>query len=146
MRNKNLLIIEKMLALHNRIVENDKKPRHFGIDQLLYQSEIHFIEIIGNNEEMNASQISCGLGITNGAVTQVAEKLMKKKLVEKYKSGTNKKEVYFRLTESGKIAHDNHNKYHQELYKKVIEYLDSLNQDQIEGLEGLIATFENYLP
>lgn len=139
-------IIEKIAAVQYRINLNDKKPKKFGTNQFLYQSEIHFIDAIGNSKEINASQLSSKLDITNGAVTQVAQKLLEKKLVEKYKKETNKKEVYFKLTEVGEIAYENHKAFHQELNDKVIKYLDGLSQEQINGILGLIDIAKDHLP
>lgn len=139
-------IIEKMNAIQYRINLNDKKPKSFGTNQQLYQSEIHFIDAIGIGEEVNASQLSSKIGITNGAVTQVAQKLIKKKLIEKYKKETNKKEVYFKLTEMGIVAYAHHKAFHKELDDKIFEYLKGLSEEQIEGLLGLVAITEENLP
>jgi DNA-binding MarR family transcriptional regulator len=144
--NNGYKLIEKMNAIQYRINLNDKKPKSFSTNQLLYQSEIHFIDAIGIAEEVNASQLSSKLGITNGAVTQVAQKLIKKKLIEKYKKETNKKEVYFKLTEMGRVAYENHKAFHKELEDKIFEYLKGLSQEQIEGLFGLVAITEEHLP
>jgi len=144
--NNCIKIIEKMNAIQYRINLNDKKPQNFGTNQQLYQSEIHFIDAIGISEEINASQLSSKLDITNGAVTQVAQKLIQKKLIEKYKKETNKKEVYFKLTELGRVAYENHKAFHKELDDKLIEYLKGLSQEQIEGLLGLVAITEEHLP
>jgi DNA-binding MarR family transcriptional regulator len=132
-------IMERMSALQYKININDKKPRSFGTSELLYQSEIHFIDAIGLDGEINASQLSEKLSISNGATTQVADKLLKKKLIEKYKKDTNKKEVYFKLTEQGIIAYKNHRKFHQVFFDKIIAYLKELNSEQIEGILGYIA-------
>ncbi|MCT4543951.1 MAG: MarR family transcriptional regulator [Vallitalea sp.] len=137
--------MERMSAVQYRINLNDKKPKSFGTDKLLYQSEIHFIDAIGENT-INASQLSAKLDITNGAVTQVAEKLIKKKLIEKYKIESNKKEVYLKLTDSGKIAYKNHKLFHKELNDKIISYLETLTKEQISGILGLIDVAEKHLP
>ena len=139
-------IIEKMAAVQYRINLNDKKPKNFGTNHLLYQSEIHFIDAIGITNEINASQLSSKLDITNGAVTQVSQKLSQKKLIEKYKKETNKKEVYFKLTKQGKIAYENHKDFHQELNNKLIVYLEALSQEQINGILGLIDIAEKHIP
>lgn len=144
--NDYLKVIEKMAKVQYQVNQNDKIPKNFGTNQLMYQSEIHFIDAIGYDEQMNASQLSKKLGITNGAVTQVAEKLLRKKLIEKYKKETNKKEVYFRLTEQGGIAYENHRLFHQELNDKMIQYLSGLSKEQIEGLLGLLDIADQYIP
>ena len=73
-------LIERTAKIQYKINANDKKPRTFGTQHKLYQSEIHFIEAIGLSGDYSASELSEKLGITNGAVTQVADKLLKKKL------------------------------------------------------------------
>ena len=78
-------IMERMAALQYKINSNDKMPRSFGTSKLLYQSEIHFIDAIGIDGEINASQLSERLRISNGAITQVADKLLKKKLMKNIK-------------------------------------------------------------
>lgn len=144
--NNCIKIIEKIKAIQYRINQNDKKPKAFGTNQQLYQSEIHFIDAIGINKEINASQLSSKLDITNGAVTQVAQKLIQKKMIEKYKKEANKKEVYFKLTDIGEIAYENHKAFHKEFGDKIIKYLKELNQEQIEGLLGLVSIAEEHLP
>jgi len=139
-------IMERMSALQYKINSNDKQPRSFGTSELLHQSEIHFIDAIGIDSEVNASQLSDKLHISNGAITQVADKLLKKKLIEKYKLETNKKEVYFKLTEQGKVAYKSHRKFHQDLCDKMIAYLKGLSPEQIEGILGFIAVSDENLP
>ena len=139
-------IMERMAALQYKINSNDKKPRSFGTSELLHQSEIHFIDAIGIDSEVNASQLSDKLHISNGAITQVADKLLKKRLIEKYKLETNKKEVYFKLTEQGKVAYESHRKFHQNLCDKMIAYLKGLSPEQIKGILGFIAVSDENLP
>lgn len=139
-------IMDRMGALQYKINSNDKKPNNFGTSELLYQSEIHFIDAIGIDGEINASQLSEKLCISNGAITQVADKLLKKKLIEKYKKDTNKQEVYFRLSEQGIVAYESHRKFHQDLYNKMITYLKGLSPEQIEGILGCIAVADENLP
>jgi DNA-binding MarR family transcriptional regulator len=139
-------ILLQFSKIHNRVDSNDRKPRPFGTSQLLYQSEIHFIDAIEPGEGLNASQLSEKLGITNGAVTQVAGKLLIKKLIVKYKKGNNKKEVYLKLTDEGVIAFESHRLFHKELNDKMLEYLDSLNDGQRNAIIGLLDVVDKYLP
>ncbi|MCT4613845.1 MAG: MarR family transcriptional regulator [Marinifilaceae bacterium] len=142
MNSKFFVYIEKMTAIHNKIIENEKKPRNFGTEYILYQSEIHCIEAIGNHEPINASELSKILGITNGAVTQITDKLINKNLVIKYINENNKKERFFKLTGTGKTAYIMHEKYHEKMYKKIIEYFEGLNGDELKAFTGLIEFIE----
>lgn len=144
--NNSAGIMLQGVRIQNRINSNDKKPRPFGTSQLLHQSEIHFIDAIGSGEGINASRLSQKLGITNGAVTQIADKLLKKQLLLKYKKENNKKEVYLKLTEEGEIAFANHELFHKEQNDRIRAYLDGLNTEQTEAILGLLDVIERYLP
>lgn len=139
-------IMRNMAALQYKINCNDKQPKCFGTTERLYQAEIHFIDAIGIDGEINASQLSDKLSITNGAVTQVADKLLKKKLIEKYKKEANRKEVYLKLTEQGKVAYESYKLFHQALNEKTTTYLVGLSQEQIDGILGFIAVANDNLP
>lgn len=139
------VIMEQLEIIAYRLNENGKKAVSFGTGHLLYPSEIHFINAIGVDEVLNATQISKKLGITNGAVTQVATKLLKKGLIEKIKKEDNKKEVYMVLTESGKIAYYNHLEFHKRLYMKLNDVLNELSEVQKEGICKVIDVAEKHL-
>ncbi len=91
----------------NRIINKfssiEKKPRDFGIGDLLYPSEIHNIEIIGRNPGINVTNLAKKLGVTKGAVSQIVNKLERKKLVAKFRDSNNEKEVMLKLQKRGKL-------------------------------------------
>ncbi len=80
-------LLAQIAKIQYRITSNNKKPRKFGTNHLLYHSEIHFINAISSYKELNVSQLSEKLGVTKGAITQVAEKLLRKNLIYKYNYG-----------------------------------------------------------
>jgi DNA-binding MarR family transcriptional regulator len=129
---------EKLIRLLNKINQTNKVPRDFGSGNILYQSEIHTIESIANHENVNASELSKILGITNGALNQVTSKLKKKGLIESYKAKNNNKEVYYRLTEKGKNADEGHRKYHEEVNQKLTAYLNDLEPDQVKTINAFL--------
>ena len=145
MNESESLMIE-FSKIQYRINSNDKKPRNFGTKHALYQSEIHFIDAIEPGDGIIASQVAQKLGVTKGAVTQIADKLVKKGLIEKYKRPDNKKEVYIKLTSDGKIAYDRHRLFHKQLGDKMIAYLDSLSPAQMQALTGLLNIIDKNLP
>ncbi|MBN2039808.1 MAG: MarR family transcriptional regulator [Spirochaetes bacterium] len=141
-----LKLLNRAARIQYRIDSNNKRPRPFGTSYLMYQSEIHFIDAIGPGDGLNASELSRKLGITNGAVTQIAAKLLEKNLILKYRKDENKKEVYLKLTEEGVIAFENHRLFHKELNDRMLEYLEGLSGEQIDVISGLMDVIENYLP
>ena len=144
--NDVLSFIKLTQKIQYRISANDKKPKSFGTRHKLYQSEIHFIDAIGLDGGYSASELSEKLGVTNGAVTQVSDKLLKKKLIEKYKKQGNKKTVYFKLTEEGAVAYKNHEKFHADFNAKLVSYLTSLSKKEFSALEKLAKLVDESIP
>ena len=138
-------IWEKLIRLVNKINQSNKVPKDFGIGTKLYQSEIHTIEAIASHENVNASELSKILGITNGALNQVTGKLVKKELIDPYKTKNNNKEVYYQLTGKGRAANAGHKKYHGEVIQSLSTYLNSLDPDHVKTintfLDSLIANW-----
>ncbi len=134
---KYIEIIEKMIFLLNKINQANKLPRDYGTGCVLYQSEIHIIGAINNHGSVNASELANILGITNGAITQVTSKLIKKGLIEQYRMSNNKKEVYYQLTNLGEIASTKLSNNRKEKYRNIGQYLNGLSPDNIK----IIGTF-----
>ncbi len=143
---KHVEIFEKVIRLMNKINQSNKMPRDYGTGHILYHSEIHTIEAIKSHENINASELSSILGITNGALTQVISKLKKKGLVDQYNAINNKKDVYYRLTDNGEIANSGHDKYHNESYKNLNQYIESLEDDKIEIVNTFLEMLINNWP
>lgn len=139
-------ILGKIINLTNVMNKMSKTPRDYGVGFMLYPSEIHTIEAIAAHEQINANVLSKVLGITNGAITQMTNKLIKKGLVEKYKMDNNKKEVYFKLTELGKLADQGHDSFHEQTYKNIINYLDTLKPNQRDALVGFLDVYIENMP
>ena len=131
-------IFEKMIYLLNKVNQIQKKPRNYGTDSVLYQSEIHIMEAVSHYENTNASELAKILGVTNGAIAQVADKLIKKGFIEKYRILNNKKEVYYRVTARGEIAVAGHEKERKERYSNVFRYLNSLSPNNIKAINSFI--------
>jgi DNA-binding MarR family transcriptional regulator len=94
---------------------------------MLYHSEVHLIIAIKEHPDANASELADALAVTNGAVTQVADKLERKGLIERYRANDNKKDTYFRLTEGGERAYYGHKEHHEKMNAKVIAYIKGLS-------------------
>ena len=131
-------IIEKMIGLSNKINQNNKKPNNYGTDQILYTSEIHMIEAISTHQNANASELAAIMGITNGAVNQVANKLMKKGLLEQYQTSTNKKEVHYNLTALGQTANTAHQNFHKNQYSSMEEYTNKLSPEERNTINNFL--------
>ena len=115
------LIINKQMWLDNLRMKEELSD--------FKSSEIHLIAYVGKHEDPNVTQLADALNMTLGGVTKLAQKLVKKNLIRSYKKNTNKKEIYFELTEDGKKLFAIHEKLHEEFYMRDKEMLEKLPDD-----------------
>lgn len=139
-------ILEKINCLSNKVSKNNKKPNNYGTDHTLYTAEIHMIETVNNHKNVNASELATIMGITNGAINQITNKLIKKGLIEQYRMKDNKKDVYYQLTAQGEIANITHSNYHKEQYHCMEEYIDKLDPEQINTINKFFDELINSWP
>ena len=136
MRTKKLA--ELLLRVLNKIARNEKKPRHFGVDELLHTSEIHMVMLIGDNPGVHGAELARVAGVTRGAISQIVAKLEKKGLVKKVEdpgSGLRKVPV---LTNKGKVAYYAHEQYHEEMDQDLYAYVNQLTDEQVAAIENFL--------
>lgn len=133
----------------NRIINKfssiEKKPRDFGIGDLLYPSEIHNIEIIGRNPGINVTNLAKKLGVTKGAVSQIVNKLERKKLVAKSRDSNNEKEVMLKLQKKGEIAFDGHEAFHAKFYSEIMDEVDDISPEQIQFFQRILDKIDKHV-
>jgi DNA-binding MarR family transcriptional regulator len=108
-------IMEKTYQAMNAVALEMKKARDYGNGITLYHSEIHALETIRQYMDSNVSELAGHMAVTVSAVWQVAKKLKAKGLIESYRLKENRKEVYFSLNESGRIASEGHTRHHDSI-------------------------------
>lgn len=102
----------KILHLYSII---NRKPKDYGTGDLLYFTEIHTISIVGENKEINMTQLAEMMGVTRGAISQTIHKLVHKNLILKSNS-TNKKEFNLKLSENGNVVYKGQESFQKELF------------------------------
>ncbi|MBU2510036.1 MarR family transcriptional regulator [bacterium] len=123
----------------------EKKPKDYETGDLLYPSEIHTISAIEENPDLHMSEIAKLLGVTRGAIMQLAVKLEKKQLVERFMMDHNNKKVFFKLTTKGKKAYGGHEKYHRQMYDDLYLYLKTLKVEELKLFEDVFERIENHV-
>ncbi|WDV46353.1 MarR family transcriptional regulator [Clostridiaceae bacterium M8S5] len=136
--NKRKDVIEKYITLTEKILKNSNDARFYGTDVEIYRSEIHIINIIGNNSDMHISEIARKFGVTKGAISKTIKKLEKKGLVEKIIDVNNNTRTLVKLTEKGTIAYLAHEQYHNQYDKDMYLYLESLKLKDLEILDTFL--------
>jgi len=140
---------ETFLRIINKFKILEKIPIDHGTGHLLYASEINTLEIIGKSPGINVTELAKRKGVTKGAVSQIVTKLEKKQLITKFKDPENEKVVLLRLDKNGKIAFENHEKFHEKYDSAIIEKLNEMSSEQIalvtNTFEILEETIDLYL-
>ena len=104
MDEKSTQLAEALLRAFAKFSKNEKKPRHYGVDQLLHPSEIHMVMRVGNNPGAHVSELARIAGITRGAVSQLIARLVKKGLIQKVEDPESSLKTVPVLTNKGKVA------------------------------------------
>ncbi len=125
--DKQKMLLDEALARMTSVVRlTNRIPRTYGLDMLLFPTEIHMVEAIENHPDSNTTDLAILFNITKGSVSKMLTKLHSKGLIERYQDPSNKKEVYFKLTELGKRANQGHKDFHgrheHELYDEFASY------------------------
>lgn len=108
-------------------------------------SETHCIDYIGRLNLPNVTRIAEHMGMTRGAISKMTRKLLDKGLIEKYTVDTNKKEIYFRLTEHGQELFDEHAKRHERWEKRDMQFLSRYTKEEVVMINKFMEEFNAYL-
>ena len=126
------------LAYHNYMYTD----REYIKGHKLYLREMHFLLFVGISKELTMSEIAEKMNITQGAATQIAGRLLKKKLIQKKRNPEDKR--YFIIS----LSPDGENVYQQYLeYDKIRnkEIADCLERHFTEKDIELILRYENLI-
>lgn len=111
-------------------------PRRYnaaGADDL-YMREVHFVVAIGPENSISMSELTERLGVTQGAVSQMAARLEKKGYVERRQSETDRRIKLIRLTEKGEKLCSDHIAYDLDRYKFADSILKNYSDEDLEAL------------
>ena len=131
-----------LVRVINKAVVNEKKPRHFGVPELLHASEIHMVMHIGDNSGVHISELARLCGITRGAVSQLVAKLEKKGLVAKTEDPQNSLKTVPILTNKGKVAYYAHAQHHEEMDQDLFNFINRLDENQFTLIEDFLNHLE----
>lgn len=143
MEQQQILLKEIALMLERQDMLS-KLTENVCLDEYGY-SETHCIDYIGKLERPNVTKIAEQMQMTRGAISKMTKKLSAKGLIEKYTLEKNKKEVYFRLTESGMELYKEHEKRHKLWEERDMQFLQRYSDGEIQILTKFMKEFNVYL-
>jgi DNA-binding MarR family transcriptional regulator len=133
------------LRIASKIAELDKKIRHYGTDQALYNAEIHMIKCIKENEGIHVIGLADMLGVTKGAVSHILMKLEHKGMVIKDTDPRNLSRLMLRLTSKGETAYLHHEKLHRKYDALFNAALKSTTEENMAFLKSFLNCLEEQI-
>ncbi|MBX4259531.1 MarR family transcriptional regulator [Clostridium estertheticum] len=128
----------------NKIVSLNK-PKMKDSLKGFKSSEVHCIEYIGRNVDSNVTKLAESFYMTRGAISKLTKKLIKKSIIESYRKPDNKKEIYFRLTEQGKVINKVHEELHKEFQERDKAVFEQVTEEQFDIILSFIAKYSSHL-
>ncbi|MCD4678379.1 MAG: MarR family transcriptional regulator [Desulfobacula sp.] len=145
MKKEKLIIHGKFESIMTLTQKLEKTPKKFGTKELLTHSEIHLIEIIGDNDGLSVTDIGKHLGITKGAVSQSLKRLEAKGLSLKQTDPENLSRSIVMLTAKGFTAFWAHKHWHETMDGGFLKYLEDLSRSEISIIINFLERVEDFL-
>jgi DNA-binding MarR family transcriptional regulator len=138
-------IVEEAANRFNRVIGKFKiagrVPKDHGTGELLYNSEIHTIVAISENQGINISELAKKLGVTKGTISQLVTKLEGRGYLRKVKGAYNQKEVLLEVTKKGLKAKVGHDRFHDELNRS---FLKGITKEQFISFNEVLKNIEAF--
>ncbi len=125
-------IMKSLILSTEYINKYENTNRKYGTEDVLYPAECHTIELIGNNPEINITDISRKMKKTKSAVSQLIDRLVKKGYLEKKTHPMSARNTLLLLTESGKIIHKHHKQFDLESYDEIFECIEEFSIRELQ--------------
>ena len=115
---------------HRMLIESNYKDieSKYSRIQGLSTNEIAIIRIISEKEEVIIKDILEILNLPKSTLTSIIDRLEKRNLIVRAISKRDRRSYKLELTEEGKIAQDEHIKFEEEVYGKIMVSLDTYEE------------------
>ena len=138
--NKEEQVMMRFRDLYNKMVFLNKFKMEDSLEGNK-PSEVHCIEYIGKNVDSNVTKLAESFYMTRGAISKITKKLMKKGIIESYQKPDNKKEIYFRLTEQGKVINKVHEELHKEFQERDKAVFEQVTEEQFDIMLSFVEKY-----
>lgn len=108
-------------------------------------SKIHCLEAIRYTTQPNVQKLSQQLFMTRGAVSKLTKKLVNKNLIERYQDSSNKKEIYYRLTEEGEQIERLHQQIHEKYQARDARVFEEMSEEEITAIFRFLERYDAHL-
>ncbi len=130
--------------IFNDILDLEEKALRYCNVKDLSITEMHVLEVIGDEDGRTMSEAAMALGITVGSLTSAVNKLVKKNYVLRKRDESDRRIVMIQLSRKGKTVYRLHEKFHMNMVQNMIKGLSS-DEERIlvKVLENMNGFFTN---
>lgn len=138
-------INEILVHLFNEIMDLESNAVITKEFSDITNNDMHVLEAIGPNRDCRMSEVAKRLKVTAGTLTSAVNGLVNKSYVDRFRSESDRRIVYIRLTEKGLKAYEHHKDFHEKMTEAVMAVL---GEDEIpvltKILDSLAIFFKQY--
>ncbi|MBU3129964.1 MarR family transcriptional regulator [Clostridium tagluense] len=142
--NKEEQVLMGFRDIYNKTVSLNK-PKMKDSFKGYNSFEVHCIESIERNVDSNVTKLAESFYVTRGAISKLTKKLIKKGIIESYQKPNNKKEIYFRLTEQGKVINKVHEELHKEFQERDKAVFEQVTEKQFDIMLSFVEKYNRHL-
>lgn len=146
MQKKVILMLQQFIIERENVDKKRQyKKEYKELELELSLTQFHIIELIDKNNKVNNKFLAKELNVSNPAITKSIKKLLSKGLVIELHNESNKREVYYQLTEQGEKLSFIHDDLHKKAVKKYEEVLKVFNDKELETIFKFLKRSVNEL-
>lgn len=108
-------------------------------------TEMHCIDAIGRIKNPNVTKISTKINMTKGGISKIIKRLLKKNAISSFSNPENKKEIYFKLEENGKIVFREHEKLHKKWNLEQNTFSSQFSGKELKIIQNFLFKYNNFL-
>lgn len=135
-------LLNYLWRLAHKYASLEKSPLRYNDNVTLSPGEIHTIQAIGKNKDINVRDLGEYFGISKSAASQMVTRLVRKAYVNKENPADNNKELCLSLTARGWEAFSVHESFHnrcqEELTGRIKRSFSDTETDRFKDFLQLI--------
>ncbi|NHN30818.1 MarR family transcriptional regulator [Paenibacillus agricola] len=114
------------------------------VEAPMNMTDIHVIACIGHNEPIKLTSIADKMELSKGNISKVTTKLLKAGWLRKTQLNDNKKEIFFRLTPSGKKLFIGHEELHLKAQEQFLQFINPYKEAELEIIKSFLVELTKY--
>jgi DNA-binding MarR family transcriptional regulator len=134
--------VQVLIRMCNTYADKYMVQAYFNSDVLLSATQIQTIEYILEAPDEKMIDTAKRLGVARSTLSKTVKKLELKGLLEKYQKGGNKKNLYPRVTEKGRLAYEKYSRCTYEVtFKPIFALIDKTPKKYVKNFIKMMTIF-----